>query len=155
MNCLKMIAKTLAEKKKTLAIAESCTGGMVSNTLSNISGCSTFFKAGFITYSNEAKTKFLKVPKDLLLEHGAASEPVARAMAEGARKAAKANFAISLTGIAGPTGGTPQKPVGLVFMACASSQRTTVERHIFKGTRLQIKKQATQAVLELLLKTVK
>jgi nicotinamide-nucleotide amidase len=110
------------EKKLTLATAESCTGGLVAAAITDIPGSSDVFDRGFVTYSNEAKQRLLDVSKDLLDKHGAVSEEVAKAMAEGAAKAAGTDIAVSLTGIAGPGGGSPEKPVGLVFIACADRE---------------------------------
>ena len=110
------------EKKLTLATAESCTGGLVAAAITDIPGSSDVFDRGFITYSNRAKMAVLGVSKDLLSAYGAVSAEVAKAMAEGATKAAGTNIAVSLTGIAGPGGGSPDKPVGLVFIACADRE---------------------------------
>ena len=119
----------------------------MAHTLTNIPGSSAWFKGGIIAYANEAKTSLLGVPAALIKTHGAVSAPVAIAMAKGARLRLKTDFAIATTGIAGPTGATPQKPVGLVFIALSSAQGTTVKKYIFKGTRLNIKKQAvTKAI---------
>ena len=132
---------------KTLATAESCTGGLIAHTLTNVPGASDWFKGGVIAYANEAKTAFLGVPASLIKDQGAVSAPVAKAMAEGARKRFKTSFAIATTGIAGPTGGTPQKPVGLVFIAIASAHKTIVKKFLFKGTRSTIKKQAAEQAI--------
>ena len=145
-----LIAQALTRHKMTLCTAESCTGGLVAHTITNLSGSSTFFTTGFITYSNEAKSKLLGVAPALIRKHGAVSAPVAKAMAQGARRVTGTNFAVSLTGIAGPTGGTPSKPVGLVFIAIATTRQTVTRRFLFKGTRLQVKRQATDAALKLL-----
>jgi nicotinamide-nucleotide amidase len=110
------------ERKLTLATAESCTGGLVAAAITDIPGSSDVFDRGFVTYSNKAKQLLLNVSKELLDTHGAVSAEVAKAMAQGAAKAALTNIAVSLTGIAGPGGGTPEKPVGLVFIACASRE---------------------------------
>jgi len=150
MTTSKLIAKTLTAQKLTLATAESCTGGLIAKTLTDISGSSAFFVAGFVTYANEAKIKFLRVPASLIKKNGAVSAPVAQAMAKGARRAAKTDFAVAVTGIAGPTGGTPQKPIGLVFIAAASARKVVVRRFVFKGSRQQVRKQATDHVLLLL-----
>ncbi len=145
------IVRLLAERKQTLALAESCTGGLIAHRVTNIPGASDVFLAGFVTYSNEAKQRFLGVRAETLAAHGAVSEPVAREMAEGARRAAQTDFAIAVTGIAGPGGGTTEKPVGTVFIGLASPKETRVWRRFNPGERLAFK-QATsdQALGELL-----
>ncbi len=107
------------ERKLTLATAESCTGGLVAAAITDIPGSSDVFDRGFVTYSNEAKQVLLGVGRDLIAEHGAVSAQCAKAMAQGALNAAGTSIAVSITGVAGPGGGSPEKPVGLVFMACA------------------------------------
>jgi PncC family amidohydrolase len=144
-----VIAKHLLSSQKTLATAESCTGGLIAHTLTNIPGSSTWFTGGIIAYANRIKTALLGVPSALLKKHGAVSAPVAKAMAQGARKRLKTSFAIATTGIAGPTGATPGKPVGLVFISVASSQKTITRRFIFKGSRSRIKKQAANKALSM------
>jgi len=144
------LAHLLISTGKTLATAESCTGGLISNTLTNIPGSSAWFAGGVIAYTNEAKTAFLSVPASLIKDHGAVSALVAKAMAQGARRRFKTDFAIATTGIAGPTGGTPSKPVGLVFIAIASAKKTVIKKFLFKGTRLSIKTQTLQKAFKLL-----
>ena len=121
-----VIVRLLTEQKKTLALAESCTGGAIAHRLTNVSGASAVLLAGIVTYSNEAKQKFLGVRAETLAQHGAVSEPVAREMAEGARRETGADFALSVTGIAGPTGGSEAKPVGTVFIGLAMATGTVV-----------------------------
>ena len=111
-----VIVRLLTERKATLALAESCTGGCIANRVTNVPGASAVLLAGLVTYSNAAKQKFLGVQAETLARHGAVSEAVAREMAEGARREARADYALSVTGIAGPSGGTPEKPVGTVFI---------------------------------------
>lgn len=113
-------------KGAKIATAESCTGGLVAGLLTEIAGSSDVVERGFVTYSNEAKVEMLGVPEATLIAHGAVSEATARAMAEGALAHSRAAFAVSITGIAGPGGGTPEKPVGLVHFACAGKGRATV-----------------------------
>ncbi len=149
------MARTIigAAKAKHLSVttAESCTGGLIAACLTEISGASDVFSRGFITYANEAKIDLLGVPEAIIGEMGAVSEEVARAMAEGARKAADADIAISVTGIAGPGGGTPEKPVGLVHMAAAGRGGETLhQRHVFTGDRREVRSQAVDAALALL-----
>lgn len=143
------IVKKLASLGKTVTTAESCTGGLVAHRITNIPGASDVFRDGFVTYSNEAKMRRLGVPEPLLAEHGAVSEPVAAAMADGALRAAGADFAISLTGIAGPGGGTGTKPLGLVFYGLAiRGGPTTVRKSIFPVDRETFKQLASQAALD-------
>ncbi|GLI35638.1 CinA family nicotinamide mononucleotide deamidase-related protein [Desulforhabdus amnigena] len=150
----KVIGRQLLAKKWKLAVAESCTGGWVAKRITAVAGASDYFDRGFITYSNRAKMELLKVPGDLLESHGAVSEPVARAMAEGARLQAGVNVALAITGIAGPTGGTPEKPVGTVFISCATPEETLVEKHFFRGSREVIQESAAQTALVLLWRTL-
>jgi nicotinamide-nucleotide amidase len=122
------VARLLQKRGATLALAESCTGGLLAKRLTDMAGSSAFFTEGLVTYSNEAKERLLGVPHALLLEHGAVSEPVARAMAEGARKTSGADYGLSVTGIAGPDGGTEEKPVGLVFVGISDAGDTFAEK---------------------------
>jgi len=147
----KRAGELLKEMGLTLSLAESCTGGLVAHRLTDISGSSTYFLGGVVAYSNEAKEKILGVPHETLLRYGAVSEESARAMAEGVRHLFTSNFAIAVTGIAGPTGGTPEKPVGLVYIALAAEGEVRCEKHIWKGDRLQNKAQSTEAALEMLI----
>lgn len=125
---------------KTIAIAESCTGGLVSDKLTNIPGVSEFFLEGVVAYSNKAKVDILGVPRELILEYGAVSPQVAKAMAEGVRKRASANIGIGITGIAGPTGGTKEKPVGLVYIGIVTDNHAEVKKCQFRGSRVDVKK---------------
>jgi nicotinamide-nucleotide amidase len=119
-----VVVKELTARRLRLCTAESCTGGMLANRITNVPGSSVVFWGGVVSYANEAKQEFLGVPAPLLAEHGAVSEPVARAMAEGARRRCRADYALAVTGIAGPDGGTEAKPVGTVFIALASERGT-------------------------------
>lgn len=145
------IVRLLTERKQTLALAESCTGGFIAHRITNVPGASAIFSAGIVTYSNEAKQHFLGVRAETLARHGAVSDPVAREMAEGARRASHTDFAIAVTGIAGPGGGSAEKPVGTVFIGLATPGETRVWRRFNPGERLAFK-QATsdQALGELL-----
>ncbi len=144
-----VVGKLLRDKGLTIATSESCTGGLVANLITDVPGSSDYFKGGVVSYWNEVKQGVLGV-SDIILNHfGAVSEPVAIMMAEGVRNLLKTNVGLSTTGIAGPTGGTPEKPVGLVFMGVSIEGKTTVIRKIFKGDRLMIKKQAALTVLNL------
>jgi nicotinamide-nucleotide amidase len=134
-----------------LAIAESCTGGLLANRITNVPGASEVFLAGYVTYANSAKKDILGVIPKLIDEHGAVSEPVAGAMAEGARARAGADYALATTGIAGPAGGTPEKPVGTVFIGLAAAGHDTiVQRHFFPNERETFKQQTAQAAFDLL-----
>lgn len=144
------LLQQLRAQNCTLATAESCTGGLVAALLTEISGSSDVFSHGFITYVNAAKISMLGVDAQLIDTHGAVSEEVARAMAEGAVRAAGANMAIAITGIAGPSGATVDKPVGLVHIACVREGFTTLhEVHHFAGDRASVRLQAVSAALAL------
>ena len=136
----------------TLTTAESCTGGLLGGLITSVSGASSMFHQGFITYSNDAKEMLLGVPKGLLTAHGAVSAQAAQAMAEGALRKSFATHAISITGIAGPGGGTSEKPVGLVYVGLARKERqSTATRFLFSGTRQKIRLQALNSALEILM----
>lgn len=136
---------------KSLAMAESCTGGFLAHRITNVPGASEIFFAGYVTYANEAKTNSVGVPAELIAEHGAVSEPVARAMAEGAAARAGADFGIGITGIAGPGGGTEEKPVGTVFIALAERGGETIcSRELFPTDRATFKELTTQTALDML-----
>jgi len=134
----------------TLSVAESCTGGLIAQRLTDVPGSSKYFIEGVVAYSNDAKTRTLGVEPVLLLEHGAVSAPVAEAMAEGIRKRARTDFGLSITGIAGPGGGSEEKPVGLVYIALADDAHTEHRRFIVPGDRQLIRWRASQAALDLL-----
>ncbi|MFX1695631.1 CinA family protein [Paraburkholderia sp. A1RO-5L] len=141
----------LRDARLMLATAESCTGGMVATAITDISGSSGWFDRGFVTYSNQAKTEMIGVPAELIEKHGAVSEPVARAMAEGALRNSRAQVSLAITGIAGPGGGTPEKPVGMVSFGWSNRLHTSVETLVFKGDREQIRVQAATHALRGLL----
>jgi len=145
-----VVGEKLSRWKKTLAVAESCTGGLVSRLLTDIPGASEYFKSGWITYSNEAKTVELGVPAGLIEKYGAVSEQIARAMAQGARKKAGTDYAISITGIAGPAGATEQKPVGLVYISVDSENGCDIKRCLFSGNRQFIRLRAAQTAVNML-----
>jgi len=147
----KRAGELLKEMGLTLSLAESCTGGLIAHRLTNISGSSNYFLGGVVAYSNEAKEKILGVPHETLLRYGAVSEESAQAMAEGACRLFASDLALAVTGIAGPTGGTPEKPVGLVYIALAAEEEVRCERYIWKGDRLQNKAQSAEAALEMLI----
>jgi nicotinamide-nucleotide amidase len=134
-----------------VATAESCTGGLIAAALTSVAGSSDVVERGFVTYSNEAKTEQLGVPADLIARDGAVSETVARAMAEGALSRSHADIAISVTGIAGPGGATPNKPVGLVHLGCARRGRETLhERRVFDGDRAAVREQSVALAFAML-----
>jgi len=145
-----VVGEKLARQKKTLAVAESCTGGTLAKLLTDIPGASRYFTFGWVTYSDSAKTGELGVPADLIEKHGSVSEQVARAMAKGARKRATADYAIAITGIAGPTGATEQKPVGLVYISIDYSSGTETRRFMFSGDRDSIRLRAARTALNML-----
>lgn len=147
---LNQIAKALTRKKLTLSVCESCTGGMLGSIITSTPGSSKYFCGGVIAYSNEVKQRVVGVRQVTLKRFGAVSAEVAREMAQGVRKKFKADISISITGIAGPTGGTKEKPVGLVYLCVAARQHVNVEHHIFKGSRNQIRKEACDKALRLL-----
>jgi nicotinamide-nucleotide amidase len=144
------VVKQLASAQKTIALAESCTGGYIGHRITNVSGASAVFLASYVTYSNEAKQRMLGVKADTVDDHGAVSEAVVREMAEGARTQSGADYAIAVTGIAGPTGGTDDKPVGTVFIALASKHETKVLYRINSFDRETFKFVTAQQALDLL-----
>jgi PncC family amidohydrolase len=151
--------QTLAERLQeiclrlalTVATAESCTGGLVASAITDVGGSSGYFRGGLVAYANEAKTRLLDVPEELLDAHGAVSAQVARAMAIGARTRLSAHVAVSVTGVAGPAGGTAAKPVGLTYIAVADAAGVEVRRYMWSGDRLANKESSARAALELLL----
>ena len=144
------LVQTFTRKGLTLATAESCTGGLVAGAITAVPGASRVFTHGFVTYINTAKTQMLAVPEAMLAAHGAVSEPVARAMAEGARAVAGVDYAISTTGIAGPDGGTMAKPVGTVWFGLAGPTGTQAYHKLFRGDREAIRDQAVAFALAVL-----
>lgn len=140
----------LIQNKKTLAIAESCTGGLLSNMLTNIPGSSNFFLLSIIPYNNRFKKELLKVPLKILESKGTVSKETALLMSRNIRRLAKTSFGLSITGIAGPAGTTPIKPVGLVYIALSSVKKNICKKFLFKGARVSIKKQAAVSALKLL-----
>jgi nicotinamide-nucleotide amidase len=143
-----VVGRLLIQRKATLAVAESCTGGLVAHRLTNISGSSEFFERGVVVYSNRAKTEILQIPEEKIAELGAVSGPVAEMMAEGVRRISKTTLGLGITGIAGPTGGSEEKPVGTVFIALAVLERTTSRRYRFWGDREQIKTITAQTAID-------
>jgi nicotinamide-nucleotide amidase len=143
-------------KRLKIATAESCTGGLIAGALTEIPGASEIVDRGFVVYGNSAKTKLLGVRAAVIMRHGAVSEEVARAMAEGALKNSAADIAVSCTGIAGPTGGSPEKPIGLVHLAAARTGETTLAEECRFGelTRSEIRMRSVEAALKLLLQII-
>ena len=152
----KNIVKKLAKKKLKISIAESCTGGKLSSVITSVSGSSKVFNLGLVTYSNESKIKFLKISKKIIKKYGAVSEQVCKAMAENVGKIGKSNIAVSITGIAGPGGGTKKKPVGLVFVGIKKNNKITIKKYLFKNKgRSYIQKTTTNKCLRLILSFLK
>ena len=145
------VSRVLTELGVTVAMAESCTGGLLSSRLTDIPGSSAFVEGGVVVYSYEAKERLLGVDHDELLEHGAVSEEVAMAMAAGVRCLFGANVGVGITGIAGPGGGMPGKPVGLVYIALADAESARCERYVWQGDRLANKRQSVDAALQMIL----
>ncbi|MCO6512550.1 MAG: competence/damage-inducible protein A [Aridibacter famidurans] len=145
-----VVGRLLLQKGATLSVAESCTGGLIGERITEVPGSSEYFLEGFITYSNEAKTRQIGVPAELIKEHGAVSKEVAEAMARGARETAGTDYAVSTTGIAGPGGGTPDKPVGTVFVAISDEQGERAMRFNLPGDRHLVRWRTSQAALDLL-----
>ena len=148
------VGEKLRKTGGTVATAESCTGGLISHLITNVPGSSAYFMGGAVTYSNEAKVQLLGVDERSLEEYGAVSEQVAREMADGARERFATDYAVACTGVAGPTGGTDDKPVGLVYVAVASPGGTRVERCLLEGDREQIKHRTADRALTMLLESI-
>jgi nicotinamide-nucleotide amidase len=156
VDLAKEVLNAAKAQKKRIVTAESCTGGMLGGCLTANAGSSDVVDCGFITYSNESKSRLLGVPRDAVESFGAVSDIVASAMAEGALAQTDADMAVSITGIAGPGGGTKEKPVGLVYMALAQlGADAVVKRYVFAGTRTDIRRAAVGAAMEMLLSRLK
>lgn len=151
MTLEEQIGSLLVAQGLTLATAESCTGGLVAHRITNVPGSSAYYLGGFVAYSNQVKEQFLAVRRETVLAHGAVSEEVAREMARGARQQMQADVAVAVTGIAGPAGGTPEKPVGLVYVALSAADAERCRRHLWSGDRPANKEQSAEAALRLLL----
>ena len=155
-NKSKKIVRLLKKKKIKISFAESCTGGLLSSAITSVSGSSKVFNLGLIVYSNESKIKVLKISKKLIRKYGAVSEQVCKAMAKNVSKIGKTNMSISITGIAGPSGGTKQKPVGLIYVGIKRGNKIKVNRYLFKNKgRLYIQKAAVNKSLDLILSFIK
>jgi len=155
MTVEKDVGRLLTERGETLAIAESLTGGLVASVITDVPGSSAYLLEGVVTYANVSKMERLGVLEGTLIAHGAVSEEVACEMAEGVRSVLGADWGVSTTGIAGPTGDTEEKPLGLVYYAVASNQGTVVRRDVFPGSRQEVKRATVEAVLSLLFETIK
>ena len=151
----KMVNK-LIKKKLTISIAESCTGGLLSSAITSVSGSSKVFNLGLVTYANQSKIKILKVPKKLIKKYGAVSEKVCLTMVNNLNKISKTSISVSVTGIAGPRGGTEKKPVGLVYVGIKKGSKVEVKKHLFKNKgRSYIQKTAVNKSLGLILSFLK
>ena len=148
MKLEKLIGDLLRERGWTVSIAESCTGGLVCDRITDVPGSSDYFEGGMVNYSNESKEKHLGVPLDEIKKHGAVSSQVAKKMTQGVRKTFNTTFGLSTTGVAGPTGGTREKPVGLVFIGLTKGKRTWVMKLNLDGSRREIKIKATEKALQ-------
>jgi len=149
---LKNATNLLLKSKKTIAVAVSCTGGLISHYLTNISGSSGYFKLGLVLYSSQAKSEILKIKEKEIKIHGAVSKRVAFLMAKNVKQLAKTDIGVSTTGIAGPTGGDTNKPIGTVFIGITCKNSTLVKKFCFKGSRLSIKNQTKNKTLLLIKK---
>ncbi|MBI3585271.1 MAG: CinA family protein [Nitrospinae bacterium] len=138
----------LRNKKLTLSVAESCTGGLISNLITNVAGSSDYFERGYVVYSNKSKIELLDIPEEIIKSYGAVSSHSAIAMAEGVKRKSGTDIGLSITGIAGPTGGTIEKPVGLVYIAVAGNKKSECKEYRFKGERLKIKSESANAALK-------
>ena len=153
---MKTLIKLLTKKKLKISFAESCTGGLLASTITSISGASKIFNLGLVTYSNQAKTKVLKVNKNIIKRYGAVSHECCFEMVKNLSKISKANINVSITGIAGPKGGTKQKPVGLVYIGVKKGNKIQVNKYIFKAKkRSSIQKATVRKALDLVLRAAK
>ena len=150
------IVKLLTKKKLKLSFAESCTGGLLSNSITSISGSSKVFTLGLITYSNKAKIKILKVPKKIITKHGAVSYETCLSMVKNLNKISKTNISVSITGVAGPKGGTKKKPVGLVYIGIKKRNKTIINKYLFKNkNRNSIQKSTVNQAHKMILNIIK
>ena len=150
------VVKSLSKKNLKISIVESCTGGMLASSITSISGSSKIFSLGLVTYSNRAKIQFLKVPKRILLKHGAVSYETCKSMVKNLSLLSKTNISISITGIAGPKGGTKEKPVGLVYIGIKKGKKILIKKNLFKNKkRTLIQKETVKVALSLVLRFTK
>ena len=151
MRIEEKIGRLLRDRKLTLSIAESCTGGLTSNLITNVNGSSNYFERGYVVYSNRSKIELLDVPEDTIKKYGAVSSHTAIAMAEGVKRKSGTDIGLSVTGIAGPSGGTIKKPVGLVYIAVAGDKKIEYKEYRFRGKRHEIKLESANAALKCLI----
>ena len=142
-----MVGQMLCAKGYTISCAESCTGGLLTSTLTDVPGSSAYVMGSVVSYSNDVKSRILHVAEETLAAHGAVSPETARAMAEGVRDLMQTDVGVGITGIAGPGGGSPEKPVGLVYIAVSAPEKTSVEKNVFSGVRAEIKRAAVNKAL--------
>ena len=154
-NLANKLVKKLIQKKLKISFAESCTGGMLSSTITSVSGSSKIFDLGFVTYSNKAKINILKVPKRIIVKHGAVSQECCLSMVKNLSKISKANISVSITGIAGPNGGTMLKPVGLVYIGIKKGNKIIIKENLFKNkNRISIQKATVSMSLKIINKII-
>ena len=154
-NLSSKVVRILTKKKLSVSFGESCTGGLLASTITSINGSSKVFNMGLITYSNNAKVKLLKVPKKTITKYGAVSYETCLSMVKNLSKISKSNISISITGIAGPSGGTKEKPVGLVYIGFKKGSKIIIKKYLFKNKeRIKIQKATVNEVLKMVLKTV-
>jgi nicotinamide-nucleotide amidase len=146
------VGRFLEQRHLTLAVAESCTGGLIAHRVTSVPGSSAYFPGGIVAYANEVKTRMLGIEEGVLATCGAVSQEVAAMMAAGVRERFGTDIGVGVTGIAGPGGGTDEKPVGLVYIAASSGDDALVQRFSFEGNRLEIKRQASDAALDMILR---
>ena len=153
---MKSLLKKLTKKKLKISFAESCTGGLLSSAITSISGSSKVYKVGLITYSNQSKINILKIPKRIIMKYGAVSYETCSAMVKNLNKISKTNISVSITGIAGPNGGSKQKPVGLVYIGIKRGNKTLIKKNLFKSSkRILIQKATVIKALNLILSFAK
>lgn len=150
LKSIEQLARLCCKHKVKIATAESCTGGLIAKSCTDMAGSSNWFERGFVTYSNEAKAEMLGVPASIIRDYGAVSEPVAIAMASGALHFSQAQFSVAVTGVAGPGGGSEEKPVGTVWIAVADAVQSQAQCCLFEGDRVAIRQATLQSALEML-----
>ena len=155
-NLSQKVVKLLRFKKIKISFAESCTGGLLASSITSISGASKIFTLGLVTYSNQSKIKILKVPKKIIIKHGAVSYETCLSMVQNLSKISRSNISLSITGIAGPKGGTKNKPVGLVYVGIKKGTKILIKKHLFKSmNRFEIQKASVKSALNLILSFIK
>ncbi len=154
MSNAEKLVKLLNEHNFTVSTAESCTGGLISKKITDVSGSSSVFGFGFVTYANEAKQELLDVPRYIINEFGAVSHETALKMSKGAKLKSRSDFSVAVTGIAGPSGGSPQKPVGLVYISCSGKRGSICTKNIFSGSRGEVREQTAEKALSQLIKYI-